>query len=191
MTLVRIQSRPPPFFYRGPSATTLSLGGNSSSAQDLSGDGRYSTEGGMSSEDGRGTSTSDAPNSVTLGSTPAFGEGNSLLVPSHTKDVNKRKKPKNNVTKSNSSFISRVIVNESLSRRMTERPGDGIFAFANINRGFQWLDLSSPNKVSDAMRIAGKERKILSINMYPNNSKTISPRFSSPRRIVFAMMSTW
>ncbi|EFZ02663.2 WD domain-containing protein [Metarhizium robertsii ARSEF 23] len=144
MTLVRIQSRPPPFFYRGPSATTLSLGGASS--QDQSGDARYSTEGGMSSEDGRGTSTSDAPNSATLGFTPAFGEGNSLLVPSQTKDVNKRKKPKNNVTKSNSSFISRVIVNESLSRRMTDRPGDGIFAFANINRAFQWLDLSSPNK---------------------------------------------
>ncbi|QPG94480.1 hypothetical protein C2857_006165 [Epichloe festucae Fl1] len=124
MTLVRIQSRPPPFSYRGPAATTLSLGGASSS-MDQSGDGRYSTEGGMSSEDGRAPSTSDAPNSITMGSTPAFGEGNSLLVPSHTKDVNKRKKPKNNVTKSNSSFISRVIVNESLSRRMTDRPDDG------------------------------------------------------------------
>lgn len=145
MTLVRIQSRPPPFSYRGPAATTLSLGGANSS-MDQFGDVRYSTEGGMGSEDGRAPSTSDAPNSITMGSTPAFGEGNSLLVPSHTKDVNKRKKPKNNVTKSNSSFISRVIVNETLSRRMTDRPDDGIFAFANINRAFQWLDLSSPNK---------------------------------------------
>ncbi|GAB0131708.1 hypothetical protein EsDP_00000169 [Epichloe bromicola] len=150
MTLVRIQSRPPPFSYREPAATTLSLGGASSS-MDQSGDGRYSTEGGMSSEDGRAPSTSDAPNSIAMGSTPAFGEGNSLLVPSHTKDVNKRKKPKNNVTKSNSSFISRVIVNESLSRRMTDRPDDGIFAFANINRAFQWLDLSSSNKASHSI----------------------------------------
>lgn len=63
-----------------------------------------------------------------------------------TKDVNKRKKPKNNVTKSNSSFISRVIVNDSLSRRLTDRPNDGIFAFANINRAFQWLDMSSTTK---------------------------------------------
>ena len=139
MTLVRLQSRPPPFFYKGPAATTLSLGGTSSSAADHGGDLRYSTEGGMSSEDGRAGS-SDAP-------APAFGEGNSLLAPTPTKDPSKRKKPKNNVTKSNSSFISRVIVNESLSKRMNDRPADGIFAFGNINRAFQWLDLSSPNKV--------------------------------------------
>lgn len=146
LTLIRIQSRPTPNFYRGPEAATLSLGG-ASSILEPSGDGRNSTEGALSSEDGRAPSTSDAPNSITLGSTPAFGEGNSFLMPSHVKDVNKRKKPKNNITKSNSSFISRVIVNESLSRRLTDRPADGIFAFANINRAFQWLDLSSPNKV--------------------------------------------
>ncbi|KZZ97540.1 WD40 repeat-like-containing domain protein [Moelleriella libera RCEF 2490] len=145
LTLIRIQSRPTPNFYRGPEAATLSLGG-ASSVLEPSGDGRNSTEGALSSEDGRAPSTSDAPNSITLGSTPAFGEGNSFLTPSHVKDVNKRKKPKNNITKSNSSFISRVIVNESLSRRLTDRPADGIFAFANINRAFQWLDLSSPNK---------------------------------------------
>ncbi|TQS31695.1 hypothetical protein Golomagni_08019, partial [Golovinomyces magnicellulatus] len=55
---------------------------------------------------------------------------------------------------SNSSFISRVIVNESLSRRLTDRPSDGLFAFANINRGFQWLDMSSPNKVRPAPAVA-------------------------------------
>ncbi|KAG6121401.1 hypothetical protein E4U13_004762 [Claviceps humidiphila] len=145
MTLVRIQSRPPPFVYRGLAARALPMGAAGSSTGQ-SGEARYSAEGGISSEDGRAPSTSDAPNSTTMGSNPAFGEGNSLLAPAHTKDVNKRRKPKNNVTKSNSSFISRVIVSDSLSRRMTERPGDGIFAFANINRAFQWLDLSSPNK---------------------------------------------
>ncbi|KAJ3522082.1 hypothetical protein NM208_g13010 [Fusarium decemcellulare] len=110
-------------------------------------EGRYSTEGGMSSEDGKAGSTSDAPaTSVTLGSAPAFGEGNALLAQVPTKDVNKKRKPKNNMTKSNSSFISRVIVNEGLSRKLTERPSDGIFAFANINRAFQWLDMSSSSK---------------------------------------------
>ncbi|KAG5929923.1 hypothetical protein E4U42_003984 [Claviceps africana] len=148
MTLVRIQSRPPPFVHREPPAAEPSLGAASCSGMDQYGNARHSTEGGMNSEDGCAPSTSDAPNSTTVGSSPAFGEGNSLLVPSHVKDVNKRKKPKNNVTKSNSSFISRVIVNESLSRRITDRPGDGIFAFANINRAFQWLDLSSPNKAN-------------------------------------------
>lgn len=69
-----------------------------------------------------------------------------LLLPVG-KDALKRRKPKNNMAKSNSSFISRVITNEGLSKRLQEHPADGLFAFANINRAFQWLDLSSPNKV--------------------------------------------
>lgn len=137
----------PPFFYKGLSATTLALSGAPSSIQEHPNESRYSTEGGMSSEDGRATSNSDAPaTSITLGSAPAFGEGNSLLTQLQPKDVTKKRKPKNNMTKSNSSFISRVIVNEGLSRKLTERPSDGIFAFANINRAFQWLDMSSSSK---------------------------------------------
>jgi hypothetical protein len=38
-------------------------------------------------------------------------------------------------------------VHENLTKRLQERPSDGYFAFANINRAFQWLDLSSPQKV--------------------------------------------
>lgn len=144
LSLVNLHPRPPPFVYRGPAAS--SFGGLApSESNDL----RYSTEGGLSSEDGRATSNSEQGPQVALGtSAPAFGEGNAALTMAVTKDVNKRKKPKNNVTKSNSSFISRVIVNDSLSRRLTDRPADGIFAFANINRAFQWLDMSSTNKAS-------------------------------------------
>ena len=149
----------PPFFYKGLSATTLALSGAPSSIQEHPNESRYSTEGGMSSEDGRATSTSDAPaTSVTLGSAPAFGEGNSLLTQVPLKDVNKKRKPKNNMTKSNSSFISRVIVNEGLSRKLTDRASDGIFAFANINRAFQWLDMSSSSKVSAYVFIFGMAR---------------------------------
>lgn len=148
VSLVGLESRPVPFFYKGPSATTLSLAGAPSSIQEHPNESRYSTEGGISSEDGQATSASDAPaTSVTLGSAPAFGEGNSLLVPTPTKDGSRRRKPKNNVTKSNSSFISRVIVNDNLSRKLIDRQSDGLFAFANINRAFQWLDMSSPTKV--------------------------------------------
>lgn len=82
-------------------------------------------------------------------SAPAFGEGNALLAPVAQKDANKRRKPKNNMTKSNSSFISRVINHEALSKRLQDRARDGLFAFANVNRAFQWLDLSSPSKVGD------------------------------------------
>lgn len=98
----------------------------------------------LSESEGRGNS-SDVSHS--LASAPAFGEGTALLHPQNPKDAGKRKKPKNNMTKSNSSFISRVIVHETLSKRMQERAADGLYAFANINRAFQWLDMSSSNKV--------------------------------------------
>lgn len=84
---------------------------------------------------------------MSIGSAPAFGEGNSSLLSAVGKDAGKRRKPKNNIAKSNSSFISRCIVNESLTKRLQDRPSDGYFAFANINRAFQWLDLSSSQKV--------------------------------------------
>lgn len=84
---------------------------------------------------------------------PAFGEGNTLLAPVAQKDANKRRKPKNNMSKSNSSFISRVINHESFSKRLQDRPRDGLFAFANVNRGFQWLDLSSPSKADYLTKI--------------------------------------
>ncbi|KAG8671306.1 hypothetical protein FPOAC1_004550 [Fusarium poae] len=150
VSLIALESRPAPnFFYKGLSSTTLALSGAPSSIQEHPSEGRYSAEGGVASEDGRTGSTSDAAAasaSITIGSAPAFGEGNALLTQAPTKDVNKKRKPKNNMTKSNSSFISRVIVNESLSKKLTERPNDGIFAFANINRAFQWLDMSSSSK---------------------------------------------
>ncbi|KAI9792502.1 MAG: hypothetical protein M1833_001081 [Piccolia ochrophora] len=76
---------------------------------------------------------------------PAFGEGNALLVPQPTKDSLKRRKPKNNIIKSNSSFVSRVVPHDNtLSKRLQERDLSDYFAFVNINRAFQWLDLSSP-----------------------------------------------
>lgn len=109
------------------------------------------TDAGVSSNDGRAAS-SDAP-LAPMTSAPAFGEGNTLLTQASTKDVGKRRKPKNNMTKSNSSFISRVIVHESLSKRLQDRPAEGLFAFANINRAFQWLDMSSDKKVPILLRV--------------------------------------
>lgn len=89
---------------------------------------------------------------LSIGSAPAFGEGNASLSGTG-KDIGKRRKPKNNIAKSNSSFISRCIVNENMSKRLQDRPADGYFAFANINRAFQWLDLSSPSKADHLTKI--------------------------------------
>lgn len=84
-----------------------------------------------------------------FGSVPSFGEGNPALIMSNgkeSKDPLKRRKPKNNIIKSNSSFVSRVIPHEALQKRLQERGADGLMAFANVNRALQWLDLSAPNK---------------------------------------------
>jgi len=81
---------------------------------------------------------------------PVFGQSNpalSVVNGKELKDPSKRRKPKNNMVKSNSSFVSRVIPHEGLTKRLQERSPQGIFAFANINRAVQWLDLSSPTKV--------------------------------------------
>ncbi|KAI9640644.1 hypothetical protein NHQ30_010944 [Ciborinia camelliae] len=105
------------------------------------------------SSDGGGTSINgSAKPTVSIGSAPAFGEGNSLLSLS-SKDAGKRRKPKSGILKSNSSFISRCIVHDNLVKRLQDRPSDGYFAFANINRAFQWLDLSSPNKQDQLLKI--------------------------------------
>jgi len=101
------------------------------------------------SSDGGDTSLTGSASAVaalSIGSAPAFGEGNSMLLATG-KDAGKRRKPKNNIAKSNSSFISRCIVHENLAKRLQDRPADGYFAFANINRAFQWIDLASSQKV--------------------------------------------
>ncbi|KAJ9233588.1 hypothetical protein DTO169E5_6964 [Paecilomyces variotii] len=86
-------------------------------------------------------------------SVPVFGEGNPALAPPASKDGLKRRKPKNNIVKSSSSFVSRVILHESLTKRLNERDPDGVFAFANINRAFQWLDLGSKSKEEPLAKI--------------------------------------
>ncbi|TKA73623.1 hypothetical protein B0A49_02755 [Cryomyces minteri] len=80
---------------------------------------------------------------------PAFGEGNPALVTVVGKDVKdptKRRKPKSNIVKSNSSYISRVIPHETLTKKLQEHNPEGLFAFVNVNRAMQWLDLSSEQK---------------------------------------------
>jgi catabolite repression protein CreC len=86
-------------------------------------------------------------------SAPAFGEGNVALLAVNGKEALKRRKPKNNIVKSNSSFVSRVISHDALTKRLNERDSSGLYAFANINRAFQWLDLSSEHKAEPLAKI--------------------------------------
>ena len=96
-----------------------------------------------------GSSVNGYGSTTLAGSRATFGDGNPALLPVAVKGKKKdeRPKPKNNIVKSNSSFVSRVIPHESMVKRLAEHSADGIFAFANVNRAFMWLDLSAPSEM--------------------------------------------
>ncbi|KAI9883325.1 MAG: hypothetical protein M1823_004913 [Watsoniomyces obsoletus] len=87
----------------------------------------------------------EAAHGVDSGSKSVFGEKNALLAAASNKDANKRRKPKNNIVKSNSSFVSRVIQPDQLAKRLPEHGQERLLAFGNVHRVFQWLDLASAN----------------------------------------------
>jgi len=56
--------------------------------------------------------------------------------------------PKNAISKSSSSFISRYVGHDNLSKKLQDHNPNGLFAFVNTSRSFQWFDMSAPTKVS-------------------------------------------
>ena len=127
----------PPPLYRSVTAGSTKSNLGTYSIQEHEKESRSSHE---TSSDGR---HSQMPMSSTPGRTPVFGEENHLLTPGLGKEGVKRKKPKTNLVKSNSQFISRVITHDQLQKRLQEHPPEGLFIFANIDRAYQWLDFSS------------------------------------------------
>ncbi|KAM5487311.1 hypothetical protein McanCB56680_001000 [Microsporum canis] len=95
---------------------------------------------------------------------PPFGEGSLALISNGGKDTSgsKRRKPKNNIQKSGSSFISRVILQDAMLKKVSERTHDNPFVFANLNRSFQWLDYSSSTKQDFLTKILFTKAHILS-----------------------------
>ncbi|KAK9479641.1 WD40-repeat-containing domain protein [Lipomyces japonicus] len=61
-----------------------------------------------------------------------------------SKDGRKRK-PKNNMAKSNSSFVSRITPHEHQAKRLSERSSEDLYYFANLNRSFNWMDFATPS----------------------------------------------
>lgn len=108
-----------------------------------------------------------------------FGAGNTALMAS-MKDA-KKKKPKNNISKNTSSFISRIIFSEPVSARLAKRSADEMFAFANVNRAFNWLDLAHQKKVTMFVIQLCHQSSLC-------GSKTPYPKSCSPRHIPYAMM---
>jgi WD40 repeat protein len=107
-------------------------------------------------------------------SAPVFGDDNPALapVPTKEKDLSKRRKPKNNIVKSNSSFVSRVIPHEALQKRLQDRNPQGLFAFSNINRALQWLDLSSDTKTENLTKILFTKAHALCHHVNPFTKST-------------------
>ncbi|THV74039.1 catabolite repression protein creC [Aureobasidium pullulans] len=121
------------------------------------------------------TPTTDSASFFRSSSTPVFGDNNPALAPIPTKDSkdpSKRRKPKNNIVKSNSSFVSRVIPHEALQKRLQERNPQGLFAFSNINRALQWLDLSSETKTENLTKILFTKAHALCHHVNPFTKST-------------------
>ncbi|KAI9231070.1 MAG: WD40-repeat-containing domain protein [Podila humilis] len=53
----------------------------------------------------------------------------------------KRKKPKNNIAKTNSTFMAKITTHENLARILANRVGEDVYVFWNTGRTFTWSDL--------------------------------------------------
>ncbi|KAI9890450.1 MAG: hypothetical protein M1814_003934 [Vezdaea aestivalis] len=145
------KSSPPPIASIGGSSSAWSIGRRTHSIKESAREGRSSSE-----STGQRASSDAAPpplangglNGISRGAdghTQLFGDSNALLAPPSGKDALKRRKPKNNIVKSNSSFVSRVVPHEHFPKKATDRDHSQPMVFSNINRGFQWLDFGAKN----------------------------------------------
>ncbi|KAK9474837.1 WD40-repeat-containing domain protein [Dipodascopsis tothii] len=114
-----------------------------------------------------------------------------LLAPARDKA---RRKPKNSMTKSNSSFVSRMTPHESLAKRLSERSSDDVYYFANISRSFNWMDFASPTQKHEPLTkvLFTKAHPVgHDVNMVTRSSQTIdvAVSFSSGDILWFDAMS--
>lgn len=116
-----------------------SMDGNESRASGETGDVEEGSEGA-----GSGSMSRSSEVGGFMKPTELFGRGNAALQASM--DV-KKKKAKNNIAKSNSAFVSRLVQHEQIQVRMAKRNEEDYYLFGNINRAFNWLDMTHAKKV--------------------------------------------
>lgn len=61
----------------------------------------------------------------------------------------KRKKPKNNIAKTNSTFVAKITTNENLAKILANRMNEDVYLFWNTGRTFTWSDLNQKPNVSN------------------------------------------
>jgi hypothetical protein len=71
----------------------------------------------------------------------------SFLARNHTLGRN-TKKPKTNITKTNSSFVQRIITNDQLAKILMARTSEDTNLFYNCGTSFVWMDAGGHPKVS-------------------------------------------
>ena len=145
LSLLSLWSKHPPLHSR--KSTVFGAKGHEGNESRVSGE-MESLEDGSDADvgiTGSGSGTSRSIDGL-VRPTEKFGASNAALMAS-MKDA-KKKKPKHNISKNTSSFISRIIFSEPVSATLAKRSADEMFAFANVNRAFNWLDLSHQKKVT-------------------------------------------
>lgn len=60
----------------------------------------------------------------------------------------KRKKPKNNIAKTNSTFVAKITTHENLSKIIANRVNEDMYLFWNMGRTFTWSDVNQKSNVS-------------------------------------------
>ncbi|KAG0305393.1 hypothetical protein BGZ98_004195 [Dissophora globulifera] len=59
----------------------------------------------------------------------------------------KKKKPKNNITKTNSTFVAKIATHENLAKILANRVGEDVYLFWNTGRTFTWSNMDQkPNE---------------------------------------------
>lgn len=131
---------PSPFVQDKSFATMEStVNGSQSSFGSASGAADKSGDRGLNTVLSRSTHNNSSSSQAEM--TSVFALANSLsalnIVMPSTK---KGPKPKSNMSKSNSTFVSRSIVHENFNRRFNEKiPSDDVLVWANIGRSLPWL----------------------------------------------------
>ncbi|KAF9982718.1 hypothetical protein BGZ75_005811 [Mortierella antarctica] len=88
----------------------------------------------------------DSSNNSGSGSQSSFATGSSSAGFSSFFS-SKRKKPKNNITKTNSTFVAKISTHDNLAKILANRVGEDVYVFWNTGRTFAWSDLGQkPNE---------------------------------------------
>ncbi|CAM0140575.1 hypothetical protein VKS41_006595 [Umbelopsis sp. WA50703] len=74
---------------------------------------------------------------------PLSTSGNSFSALFSRSNKNNPRKPKNSITKTKSSFVSKIITNDQLAKVLSARTSDDAYFFYNVGTSFIWMDAAS------------------------------------------------